>query len=124
MPEAQPAAAGAAGPRADASFAALAAALRSKDKRDSLARQFDGAVAFDLGDAGRWVLNLRASAGDAAGVRKIAGGAQPDVPPDLTLLLSEDVFVKLVKGELEPTTALVNGARRDARRAAPRRSPR
>jgi hypothetical protein len=104
--------------RAAGAFGSLGAALGGA-KRDSLARQFNGCVLFDLGDAGKWTLDLRVSAGDATGVRK--GAPPPDAPPpDLTLALSEDVFMQLINGEVEPAGALMGGALARERRALSR----
>jgi hypothetical protein len=109
------------GGRAAAAFAALSAALGGA-RRESLARQFNGCVLFDLGAAGKWTLDLRDAGGAAAGVQKGAPGdagseaAKAGVPaPDLTVQLSEDAFMKLINGELEPSGALMAGAGRRAR---------
>ena len=104
-----------AGGRAAAAFAALSAALGGS-KRESLAAQFNGCVLFDLGAAGKWTLDLRVAAGDKAGVRKgDAGDAAGAAPPDLTLALSEDTFLQLIAGDVEPQSALMNGASRASR---------
>jgi hypothetical protein len=96
------------GGRAAGAFAALSTALSSAT-RDSLVRQFDGCVVFDLGAAGKWTLDLRISSGAAAGVKK---GVDADAAPDLTVIMSEDVFVQLINGEVEPASALMSGAQR------------
>ena len=102
-------------------FGALSAALSVAKTRDSLARQFDGVVLFDLGAAGKWTLDLRVAAGDKAGVTK---GAPADggPSPDLTVSMSEDVFLALANGDVEPASALMEGAwvTRDAARARAR----
>ena len=98
---------GEAGGKAAAAFGALSAALGGP-KRDSLQRQFNGCVLFDLGDDGRWLLDLRVAAGEDAGVRK--GGAANGASPDLTVTMKEAVFLKLINGDLEPQSALINGA--------------
>ena len=104
---------GEAGGKAAAAFGALSAALGGP-KRESLQRQFNGCVLFDLGDAGKWLLDLRVSAGESAGVRK--GEAANAAAPDLTVSMKEAVFLKLINGDLEPQSALINGASRCARR--------
>ena len=104
---------GEAGGKAAAAFGALSAALGGP-KRESLQRQFNGCVLFDLGDAGKWLLDLRVSAGEGAGVRK--GEAANGAAPDLTVSMKEAVFLKLINGDLEPQSALINGASRCARR--------
>ncbi len=112
----------AAGSRAAAAFDSLSSALRGAT-RDSLVRQFNGCVVFDLGDAGKWTLDLRTAAGDAAGVRKgVAAEGDDKAPsPDLTVSMKEDVFLQLINGELDPTSALVAGA--PARRTRARERP-
>jgi hypothetical protein len=100
--------------RAAGAFAALSSALGGAT-RDSLVRQFDGCVVFDLGDAGKWTLDLRVSSGAAAGVKK---GVDADAAPDLTVSMTEDVFIQLINGEVEPASALMGGAQRPAARAA------
>ena len=108
----RPASMGDAGGKAAAAFGALSAALGG-GKRDSLQRQFNGCVLFDLGDAGKWTLDLRVAAGDKAGVSK--GDAANGVNPDLTVSLKEPVFLKLINGDLDPQSALINGTWRGAR---------
>ena len=103
---------GEAGGKAAAAFGALSAALGGP-KRDSLQRQFNGCVLFDLGDAGKWLLDLRVAAGEGAGVRK-GGEAANGAAPDLTVSMKESVFLKLINGDLEPQSALINGASRSA----------
>jgi putative sterol carrier protein len=98
---------GDAGGKAAAAFGALSSALGGP-KRESLVRQFNGCVLFDLGDAGKWTLDLRVAAGDKAGVRK--GDAANGTNPDLTVLMKEAVFLKLIAGDLDPQNALINGA--------------
>ena len=98
---------GDAGGKAAAAFGALSSALGGP-KRESLVRQFNGCVLFDLGDAGKWTLDLRVAAGDKAGVRK--GDAANSTNPDLTVLMKEAVFLKLIAGDLDPQNALINGA--------------
>ena len=106
---------GEAGGKAAAAFGALSAALGGP-KRDSLQRQFNGCVLFDLGDAGKWLLDLRVAAGEGAGVRK-GGEAANGAAPDLTVSMKESVFLKLINGDLEPQSALINGAWCSARAA-------
>ena len=112
---------GDAGGKAAAAFGALSAALGGP-KRESLTRQFNGCVLFDLGDAGKWTLDLRVAAGDKAGVHK--GDGASGVNPDLTVVLKEPVFLKLINGDLVPQSALINGACRRARRRRASRAPR
>ena len=92
---------------AAAAFAALSAALANSATRASLVKQFDGAVLFSLGEAGKYVLDLRVAAGEGAGV--VNGDHSDAPPPDLTLKLSEETFLQLVSGELEPMSALMAG---------------
>ena len=59
-------------------------------------RTFDGTLKFDCGDAGVVVL--------ADGT-----ASQEDRETDCTVSISEDNLVKLLAGELKPTTALMLG---------------
>lgn len=92
---------------ASAAFAALSSALANPATRASLVKQFDGAVLFNLGEAGNYVLDLRVAAGEAAGV--VNGDHSSAPSPDLTLKLSEATLLELVAGELEPMSALTAG---------------
>ena len=64
------------------------------------AAQLNHSYAFDIGDAGRWTVAV-----GAEGVSVAEGLREADV----TITTSEDVFMRIVSGEQNPTTAYMTG---------------
>jgi putative sterol carrier protein len=64
------------------------------------AAQLDHSYAFDIGDAGQWTV-----AGGDDGLSVSEGLQEADV----TITTSEDVFMRIVSGEQNPTTAYMTG---------------
>jgi putative sterol carrier protein len=64
------------------------------------AAQVDHTYAFDIQDAGQWTVDVR------EGGVKVADGLNE---ADVTISTSEDVFMKIVSGEQNPTTAYMTG---------------
>jgi putative sterol carrier protein len=64
------------------------------------AAQINHVYGFDLADAGRWTVDV----GDD-GVKVSEGLGETDV----TFVTSEDVFMRIVNGEQNPTTAVMTG---------------
>jgi putative sterol carrier protein len=64
------------------------------------AAQVDHTYAFDITDVGQWTVDVR-----AGGVKVEEGLNEADV----TISTSEDVFMRIVSGEQNPTTAYMTG---------------
>lgn len=64
------------------------------------AAQVDHTYAFDIKDVGQWTVDVR-----AGGVKVTEGLGEADI----TISTSEEVFMRIVSGEQNPTTAYMTG---------------
>jgi putative sterol carrier protein len=64
------------------------------------AAELSSVYGFDIADAGQWTVTPTAE-----GIQVAEGLNDPDV----TMLASEDVFMRIVSGEQNPTTAYMTG---------------
>lgn len=75
-------------------------AQKLKDNPD-LASNINASYMFDLGDSGKWTLDLKKPGGEV-----IEG---PIDDPDLTVTMKPEDFEKLVSGSLNPQMAFMTG---------------
>jgi len=62
----------------------------------------NGVFEFDFKDGGVFFLDLKNGSGDI-------GAGKPEAGPDVIFTLKADIFVKMARGEINPTAAFMTG---------------